>query len=72
MNVDKTPVVDNTQPTVYTTKDVKRILKCGQRQAYELMNSNDFPSFRINKKLLVERNQFEKWMNRNIKKTVNI
>lgn len=49
-------------PVVYTAKDLQRILKCGRRQAYELMRSSAFPAIQIGAKRIVERSAFEQWL----------
>ncbi len=47
----------------YTTKDLARILHMGHTQAYALMNSKAFPSMRINRRMLVTKDNLEKWLN---------
>ena len=54
--------MDNKDPVIYTVQDIKRIFKCGQRQAYELVKTPGFPSFRVGTKLLVEREALLKWI----------
>lgn len=54
--------MDNKDPVLYTVQDIKRIFKCGQRQAYELVKTPGFPSFRVGTKLLVEREALMKWI----------
>jgi len=48
------------------------IFQCGKNQAYELMNSDCFPSFKINCKLLVYKNKLEEFLNKNTGKTVHV
>lgn len=48
---------------LYTVKDLEDIFKIGQTQAYALMNSSSFPSFRINRRLYVEAEQLKQWVN---------
>lgn len=55
-------LMDNKDPVLYTVQDIKRIFKCGQRQAYELVKTPGFPSFRVGTKLLVEREALLKWI----------
>lgn len=55
---------------IYNTKDIQRILKCGQRQAYELMNSPVFPSIQINSKHIITKAKFEEWLELNSGKKV--
>lgn len=47
---------------VYDTKKLQAILNCGRRQAYELMNSSTFPSFSINTKHYVYKEEFKNWL----------
>ena len=61
----------NEEPVVYDTKDLQRILKCGQRQAYELMRSTSFPSIRLNSKHIISREKLIEWLNKNAGKTIN-
>ena len=55
---------------IYTVKDVKNIFKCGQRQAYELVNAKGFPAIRIGGKILVEHKALLKWLEQNKGKLV--
>ena len=36
-----------------TVEKIQEIFSCGRRQAYELVNSEGFPSLRIGRKILV-------------------
>lgn len=60
------------KPILYTCKDLQEIFKCGRKKAYEIMNSQGFPSFRINTSLYVEKSELEKWIGRNRNKNINI
>lgn len=53
-------------PIVLTTGEVKDMLGCGQRQAYELMHNASFPSFRIGKRLYVRKDRFLEWLDRQV------
>ena len=60
---DKMPQsINNNEPIIYTTNDIQRIFKCGKQQAYQLMNTNGFPSIRLNTKLIVEKSALEHWL----------
>lgn len=48
--------------TMYDVNDIKNIFKLGENRAYDLMNSNGFPSIKIGKKILVEKSSLEKWI----------
>ena len=43
-------------PIIYTVADIKRIFKCGLKQAYEIVNTKGFPSIKLGKKIIVEKN----------------
>ena len=47
---------------VLKTDDVQTIFDCGQRQAYEIMNLESFPSFKLGTKLHVYRKSLEDWL----------
>jgi len=47
---------------VLTTKDVGAILKIGKNQAYALMNSSAFPSYRLGGRLYVTQDALEEWL----------
>lgn len=49
---------------IYHPEDIQRIFGWDNKnRVYELMNTSGFPSFRVNKELLVEKKSFEKWVN---------
>lgn len=50
---------------LYTVKDIKRIFSCGETVAYAIINSDRFPSFKINKRIYVHKNKLEKWIEDN-------
>lgn len=54
---------------VYTVDDIQHILSLGRNRAYALMRSNGFPSFRLNHKIMVTKDNFEKWLRQNVNKT---
>lgn len=57
----ETTMKDGT-PIILTTTDVKELLGCGRRQAYELMRSASFPSFKIGGRLCIRKDRFYEWM----------
>ena len=63
---------DGTYPILYTVDDIKNIFKCGKRQAYELVNSQNFPAFKINSKIYVDKIELEKWLKQQCGKQVII
>jgi hypothetical protein len=54
---------------VYTVNDIRNILSLGKTKVYELMRSDGFPSFRLNNRFYVTKNNFEKWLDRYTNKT---
>ena len=56
---------------LYTTKDIQQIFRCGRKKAYEIMHMSGFPSFSIDTSLYVEKNELEKWINKNKNKRIN-
>ncbi len=54
---------------VYTVGDVQQILSLGKTRTYELMRSDGFPSFRLNNRLYVTKENFEKWLSKYTNKT---
>ena len=57
--------IDSEEITLYTVDDIKRIFKIGRTNAYQLMTSSGFPSFRMNKKLYVEKEKQAEWVQKN-------
>lgn len=49
---------------VYTVADVSEILSLGKTKTYELMHSDGFPTIRLNNRLYVTKDNFEKWLSR--------
>lgn len=54
---------------IYTVKDIQNILSLGRTKAYELMRSDGFPSVKLNNRLYVSKENFEKWFNKQTNKT---
>lgn len=42
--------------------EMQKILGISRCTAYELVNQKDFPSFRIGRKILINREGLERWM----------
>jgi len=57
---------------MYNAKDIQNIFKCGKRQAYELIHTSGFPSLRIGKKILIEKQALIKWLDKNKGKEILI
>lgn len=57
--------------TLYTIDDIKRIFHMGRSKAYQLMTSDGFPAFKLNKRLYIESEKLEEWVRKNTGKTYN-
>ncbi len=51
-------------PTMLNVNDVADILGLSKTKIYELMNSSEFPTLRIGKRMMVSKEQFVNWINR--------
>ena len=71
-NPKKENSIKNSDPVIYTVADVKKILKCGLKQAYEIANTKGFPAIRLGKKIIIEKKALEEWLNKNRGKTIFI
>ena len=47
---------------IMTINDVKKELHIGNDKAYRLFKTKSFPSFRLDGKYLIERENFHKWL----------
>ena len=45
-----------------TAKELQEYMNIGRVKAYELCNSEGFPSFRIGRKVLISREGLNRWM----------
>lgn len=50
------------EPVMFNVRDIMRIFKCGRDKAYAIMQTEGFPSFRIDGTYYVERDNLEKWI----------
>lgn len=58
--------------TLYDVNEIKKIFSCGKNTAYDIMNSSGFPSIRVGRKIFVEKEEFEKWLQKNAGKRIKI
>lgn len=49
---------------VMTADEVRQALGIGRRQVYDLLNRSDFPSIRLGRKILVPRDAFLRWLDK--------
>lgn len=64
-------MTDSDTITMYTVDDIRKIFMIGRTKAYQLMSSNGFPTIKLNKKMLVEKNKLEEWITKNSGKSYN-
>ncbi len=55
-------------PLILQAKDVQMILGISKGKTYELMNSADFPTIHLNKRMMVSRDKFFEWLNQDKRK----
>lgn len=60
--MDKTIKKVEDLPLIMSVKDVVRFLGISNTNAYALFNRSDFPAIRINRRKLVSRDNFFKWL----------
>ena len=62
-------VAEKEIPVLYDVDDIQRIFGIGRTKAYQLMDSSGFPSFRLNRRVLVSREKLEEWIRKTSGKT---
>ena len=55
-------------PLIMQAKDVQSVLGISKGKTYELMNSSDFPTIYLNKRMVVSREAFFDWLNQDKRK----
>ena len=55
-------------PLILQAKDVQAILGISKGKTYELMNSRDFPTIFLNKRMVVPKDKFFEWLNQDNRK----
>ena len=58
-------------PELLTPQQVKDYLHCNDRTIYNLCRRKDFPSFRVGKRYLIDRNRLIEWIEKESKKNKN-
>ncbi|MBT3319940.1 MAG: helix-turn-helix domain-containing protein [Clostridia bacterium] len=51
-------------PTMLNADDVAGVLGLSKTKVYELMNSREFPTLRIGKRMMVSKEQLVNWINK--------
>ena len=57
-----------TEKKTLTVEETMKYLGVGRSTIYELVNSKGFPSFRIGKKILVNADALQEWIDQNIRR----
>ena len=57
---------------MYSVKDVEQILGVSHNTAYKLIKLKGFPSIQIGRKIIVPKDEFDKWVEKSIGKTIHI
>lgn len=60
--------LDNNDIVLYTVTDIQKMFNFGRTKAYELLAADGFPSFKINNRVYVEREQLLFWLNKRVGK----
>ena len=47
---------------ILTSREIQQKLKIGRNTLYKLLNSDDFPSYRIGKKIYASEEEIDKWL----------
>lgn len=55
-------------PAIMQAKDVQEVLGISKGKTYELMNSADFPTIYLNKRMVVTKDKFLEWLNQDKRK----
>jgi excisionase family DNA binding protein len=48
-----------------TVTDISEVLRISRAGAYNLVNSADFPKIKVGKRVLVEKDDFKRWLQKN-------
>ncbi|HDW8007347.1 TPA: helix-turn-helix domain-containing protein [Bacillus cereus] len=52
-------------PDILTVMELKELLGIGREQAYELVKSEDFPTKRIGRRIIIYKSNLIKWLEKN-------
>ena len=55
-------------PLILQAKDIQMILGISKGKTYEIMNSADFPTIHLNKRMVVSKDKFYEWLNQDNRK----
>ena len=55
-------------PLILQAKDIQMILGISKGKTYEIMNSADLPTIYLNKRMMVSKDKFYEWLNKDSRK----
>lgn len=55
-----------------SVKDIAEIFGCGKNKAYNIVAQKGFPKIKIGKQFYIPEDDFQKWINRNLRTEVLI
>lgn len=55
-------------PIILQAKEIQEVLGLSKGKTYELMNSADFPTIYLNKRMVVPKDKFLEWLNQDKRK----
>ena len=55
---------------LYRVSDIQKIFGCGRKKAYEIVHLKDFPSFRVDGVIYVEKDALKKWISKSAYKNI--
>ena len=58
----------NTLPELITPQQAKSYFHCNDKTIYNLCKRRDFPSFRIGKRYLINKDDFIEWIKRKVRR----
>ena len=62
--------INNTEPLVYTVKELSKILKISLSMTYQLIKADNFPIIRIGeKRILIPDRELKIWLSKNCDET---
>jgi len=56
------------KPEFYTVSELQAMLKIGRNSVYRLVNSHGFPTVAVGNRIIVPKDKFLLWLDRNIQK----
>lgn len=55
-------------PLFLNVKDLMEVLQIGRVKAYEIVNSDDFPAIRLDRRIVIRSDHFLDWLDKKMKR----